>query len=71
MENKEIEIETNIEKFLLDIAIDFQNELLLQLKKTNCDDQEIDLVNENTIQIFNDNKNKYIKQLSGVLKNGK
>jgi hypothetical protein len=55
-----------LEAVLLDISIDVQNELLRQCKKAECDDYQTDLINENTIAVFNLNKQKYITRLMQV-----
>jgi hypothetical protein len=55
-----------LEAVLLDISIDIQNELLIQCKKAECDDYQTDLINENTIAVFNLNKQKYIARLMQV-----
>ena len=52
-----------IDNILLDISIDVQNELLRQCKKVNCDDWQTDNINENTIAIFELNKQKYLARL--------
>ena len=50
------------EKILLDISIDVQDELLRQTKRANCDDCQIDMINENTIAVFNLNRDKYLNR---------
>lgn len=55
-----------LEAVLLDISIDVQNELLRQCKRAECDDYQTDLINENTIAIFNLNKQKYLARLMQV-----
>ena len=57
-----------IDNILLDISIDVQNELLRQCKKVNCDDYQTDNINENTIAVFELNKQKYISRLRTALK---
>jgi len=55
-----------LEAVLLDISIDVQNELLRQCKKHKCDDWQTDNINENTIAVFDLNKQKYITRLMQV-----
>lgn len=55
-----------LEAVLLDISIDVQNELLRQCKRVECDDYQTDLINENTIAVFELNKQKYITRLMQV-----
>lgn len=55
-----------LEAVLLDISIDVQNELLRQCKRAECDDYQTDLINENTIGVFDLNKQKYITRLMQV-----
>ena len=55
-----------LEAVLLDISIDVQNELLRQCKKHNCDDWQTDNINENTIAVFDLNKQRYITRLMQV-----
>lgn len=55
-----------LEAVLLDISIDVQNELLRQCKRAECDDYQTDLINENTIAVFDLNKQKYLTRLMQV-----
>jgi hypothetical protein len=50
-----------MEKALLDIACDVQEELLRNCKKQGLDDCQTDAINENVIGVFNLNREKYIK----------
>ena len=55
-----------LEVVLLDISIDVQNELLRQCERAECDDYQTDLINENTIAVFDLNKQKYLTRLMQV-----
>jgi hypothetical protein len=55
-----------LEAILLDISIDIQNELLKQCKRAECDDFQTVLINENTISVFDLNKQRYISRLMHV-----
>lgn len=52
-----------IDAVILDIAVDVQNELLRQARKAGIDDQQTDTINENTIAVFEHNKQKYINRI--------
>lgn len=52
-----------LESILLDISIDVQNELLKQCKIVEWDDYQTDILNENTIDVFKFNKQKYLTRL--------
>jgi hypothetical protein len=56
-------IKSTSQAVLLDISIDVQNELLRQCKRAECDDYQTDLINENTIAVFDLNKQKYLTRL--------
>ena len=56
-----------LEAVLLDISIDVENELLRQLARHgNIDDWQTDTINENTIAVFELNKQKYLTRLMQV-----
>lgn len=54
---------SKFDAILLDISIDIQNELLRQCSNVGCDDFQTDIINSNTISVFDLNKEKYVKRL--------
>lgn len=60
----ELEKQIPVEKALLDIACDVEEELLRNCKKLGLDDCQTDKLSENVIAVFSLNREKYIRALT-------